>query len=446
MAKRPVYVLSGVKQGSKGGYMSEGLLELDVLLGGSPPSRGREFVVSSDVVGPTWFSSASSVPLLSTSLEKGKGGEVGALRAHLSSLDPRSKALHPQWILSELGGGLLTDFKSVREVPVLTILNAFEMAMRGVVYAAADLRSDSNTTGGRRLVDVSTKGSNQELVVGRLRRCTTLMCYTLIEALLWKEKMAITTRERLDSVPGDQLDYTGLAREIKKACDAFINGDELTATDDRRYALISPTTFVSMVASGVLSAPPIIKGAFYEAILGERFMIRLSRFVAAEYSGLLRRAETIKMPKGCLTVEGVSSTKLTENEAKWVEMEKIRRWKQSSTTSKTTKGVSVRGYLNENRDGMETGPVDSLYSRVEAIGGDPKRAVETIFNSNRQVLHANFDVSHNPYFYSLWNWLFLATGAFCGTLPNPTTRNILVNVLIKDMHASMRRLETRERS
>lgn len=172
--------------------MSGGLLDILSLLhrdqrdGGGEVSD-RRYAISSDILGATWFDSspASTVPLKGP-LKRGKmlSGEAG----YASLLDAiggdAKRTLRTQWKISELGCKLLTDFKFLKEVPILTILNTFEMVMRGVIFSANEL--SVNYGQGRGDVDVvfmvENQASKQEMAVGRMRRWVSLMCSSMIEA------------------------------------------------------------------------------------------------------------------------------------------------------------------------------------------------------------------------------------------------------------------------
>ena len=451
--KKPIYLLSG-DYGSRNpsnGYVSEGLISLPVYL--APNST---VVCSSDVLGPSWFTSGKAAKV---SLRDGEN-----LKKKLSSVVIRSPliddnaVLSPRWVLSEHACKTLTDFRYIRQGPVLTILNAFELVMRSVIVSANELSAQGSI---RNKIDATlmaeNQASKQELVVGRVRRCVALMCYTLIETLLWKDRM---TSKGFDSIPVD-VNYRELAYMIKQKCDAFLRGDEVTVASDGLHVLPSVTTFVALVASGAFFGKslllPRMVGAFYEAILGVETMSRLGRVVSAEYKNLLKAVEDASrkghsLPKHRLEkmVEeeeeevGRRDPIKDADEMRWVRLEIHRRNRIRCTGMKTMermapKGVDFLPTLNANRDGLDTSALDDLYSALEAEGfsSRPTEAVERVFFGGRQVSHANFDVCYNPYFsfYILWNWMFLATGALFNTPSNPITRDLLINVIVKDMHA-----------
>lgn len=454
--KRPIYLLSGAygSRNPSDGYVSEGLISLPVYL-----APNTTVVCSSDVLGPSWFPSGKAAKVSLRDEEN--------LKKKLSSVDIRSPlindnaVLSPRWVLSEHACKILTDFRNIRQRPVLTILNAFELAMRSVIVSANELSAPGSS---RNKIDAAlmaeNQASKQELVVGRVRRCVALMCYTLIETLLWKERMAPKGEKGFDSTPVD-VNYKELAFTIKQKCDAFLRGDEVTVASDGLHALPSVTTFVAMVAAGAFFGKslllPRMVGAFYEAILGVETMSCLGRVISAEYRNLQKAVEDanrkgLLLPKHRLEKmveeeEGGREPIKDEDEMRWVRLERHRRNRIRTADMKAMerlvpKGVNFLPTLNANRDGLDTGALDDLYSALEAKGflltSSPptSEAVERVF-FGRQVSHANFDVSYNPYFsfYILWNWMFLATGALFNTPSNPTTRNLLVNVIVKDMHA-----------
>nr|GBG35363.1 wsv327-like protein [Hemigrapsus takanoi nimavirus] len=452
--KRPIYLLSGAygSRNPSNGYVSEGLISLPLYL-----APNTTVVCSSDVLGPSWFTSGKAAKVSLRDEEN--------LKKKLSSVDIRSPlindnaVLSPRWVLSDHACKILTDFKYIKQGPVLTILNAFEFAMRNVIVSANELSAPGSS---RNKIDAALMAENhaskQELVVGRVRRCVALMCYTLIETLFWKERMESKGGKGFDSIPVD-VNYRELAFLIKQKCDAFLKGNEVTVASDGLHALPSVTTFVAMVASGAFFGKslllPRMVGAFYEAILGVETMSHLERVVSAEYRNLLRAVEDAKrkghlLPKHRLEEmveeEGGREPIKDEDEMRWVTLERhrrngIRNTDMMAMERLAPKGVSFLPTLNANRDGLDTGALDDLYLALEVEGflltSSPRtKAIERVF-FGRQVSHANFNVSYNPYFsfYILWNWMFLATGALFNTPSNPTTRNLLVNVIVKDMHA-----------
>ncbi|KAK3874382.1 hypothetical protein Pcinc_020677 [Petrolisthes cinctipes] len=442
MGKKTIYVLSGLKQG-EGGYVSEGLAEL--------LDEGEEvdIVVSSSALGPTWFSTPRSAHMIG-GLRKARPLSSANAAAATASRVESSAHLDPKWVLSECGCSILTDFRYIRQAPVLTVLNGFELTMRSILLSASSRDS---------VVMAKNQVSKQELVVGRMRRCAALMCYSLIETLVWKSKMSESAT--IESIPSkDEVDYHALATAIKQRCDEFVQGEEEATEDNsRRYAEPSLTTFVSMVTKGIFSSfysMPRIKGAFYESVLGvSRVMVHLRTIMSAEYYNLLQMVQEaekkgILMPEHRLEriVENPSNDDesedgLTEDELKWVALERNRRIHHRNSLEfgmekAVPLGVSVRPTLKCNIGELDTRALSSLYRELQAEGfvESPYEAVKRVF-SGRHVLHSNFDVSFNPFFsfYTLWNWLFLSTGALFNSPSNPVTRDILVNVITKDMHA-----------
>ena len=453
--KRPIYLLSGDygSRNSTNGYISEGLLSLPMHM-----APTVTVVCSSDMLGSSWFTSGKAAKI---SLKDGE-----KLKKKLSSVNIRfspfdlNVALSTRWVLSEHACKILTDFRYIRQGPVLTILSAFELVMRSVIISANELSAPGSS---RNKIDAAlmaeNQASKQELVVGRVRRCVALMCYTLIETLIWKER-EVSKREKSFNSTSVDVNYRGLASIIKQKCNAFLRGDEVTVASDGLHALPSVTTFVAMVASGAFFGKslllPRMVGAFYEAILGVEIMSRLGRVVSAEYRNLLQAVEDANkngyiLPKHRLEdmVEEEERGRKSirdEDAMKWVVLESYRRSHNRNADMTAMerlapKGVHFLPSLNANRDGLDTGALDDLYSALEAEGftTSPTKAVERVF-FGRQVSHVNFDVSYNPYFsfYILWNWMFLATGALFNTPSNPTTRNLLANVIVKDMHAILR--------
>ncbi|KAK3887313.1 hypothetical protein Pcinc_008577 [Petrolisthes cinctipes] len=285
MRKKTIYVLSGLNRGESG-YVSEGLAELQLLL-----DEGEEVdvLVSSSVLGPTWFSTPRSAHMirLEEGLRKARPLSSANAAAATASRVESSAHLDPKWLLSERGCSILTEFRYIWQAPFLTILNGFELTMRSILLSASS-RGRHNFDS---VVMAKNQVSKQELVVGRMRRCAALMCYSLIETLLWKSKMSES--DTIESIPSkDEVDYHALATAIKQRCDEFVRGEE--ATEDNRgcYAVSSLTTFMYMVAKGIFSSSysmPRIKGTFYESILGvSRVMVHLRTIMSAEYYNLLQ--------------------------------------------------------------------------------------------------------------------------------------------------------------
>ena len=431
--KRPIYLLSGAygSQNPSKDYVSEGLISLPMYL-----APNVTVVCSSDVLGPSWFTSAKATKVSLRENLKKKLSSVDIPSHHLIN---NNAVLSPRWVLSEHACKILTDFRYIRRGPVLTILNAFELTMRNVIVSANELSggTDRNKIDAALMAEKQT--SKQELVVDRVKRCVALMCYTLIETLLSKKF--------------NNIDAVELASMIKQRCNAFLRGNEITVASDGLHALPSVTTFVAMVASGAFfgKSLPKMVGAFYEVILGVETMSHLGRVISVEYRNLLKSVENRKgLPKHRLEriVEKEEKEGREDEDAmRWIRLERYRRnyirnADMAAMEQLAPKGVNFLPTLNAKRDGLDTGALDDLYSALAAEGFlltscAPTEAVERVFFGRRQVSHANFDVSYNPYFsfYILWNWMFLATGALFDTPFNPTTRNLLVNVIVKDMHA-----------
>ena len=349
--KRPIYLLSREAH-STNGYVSEGLISLPMYL------KNARVVISEKVAKRMKL---SDIPLINY-----------------------NAVLSPRWVLSDHACKILTNFRYIRQGPVLTILNAFELVMKNVITSAADVATD------------------------RIKRCVALMCYTLIDTLLWKDN-----------------NYKELANTIKQKCDAFLKGETLS----------------TLVTIGTYKSPPKIVGTFYEVILGMETMSRLGRIVSAEYKNLLKTVERNShlLPKHTLEqiVEKEKGSVEDENMMTWVRLERHRRNHIRSADMMAMerlapKGVNFLPTLNHNS--LDTGALDDLYSALK-VEGLTAEAIKQVF-FGRQVSHVNFNVCYNPYFsfYTLWNWMFLATGALFNTPSNPITRNLLVNVIVKDMH------------
>lgn len=440
MGRKTFYVLSGSNrsENSSEKTFSEGLAEL---LARRSASSESVVVVSSDIIGPTWFHEAFDVEL-TEGLKKAPALPLQeAIDIALNVSIPSSKWLDPRWGLSEHACRILTDIGFVRQAPVLNILNGFEIAMRSIVAGARKTNSNIDN-----VLMTENQVSRQELVVSRVRRCVALMCYSLIDTFVWKNNIVSA-----GGAPGvhSGVDYRGLASLVKRRCDAFLKGEEVTSSGDS--ALMSLTTFISLLSSGSLSGSGtkiILKGTFYEVILGG-YNESLQSVVAAEYNNLLEATDEAekkkffagmeqgrleKMVNGIVDERGVS-----EDEKKWVRLEQSRRRHRSDgmlTAEKSVPiAVSIRPTLIKRDKGevaFDTGSLESLYEATS--NGTIPFATLT---STRKILHANFDVSYNPYFsfYALWNWMFLSTGALYNSNSNPMTKNLLVSVLTKDMHA-----------
>lgn len=462
---KPVYVITNARRGTgTSDFVSEGLALLS-------HSRYKNVVMSSDYLGPTWFSEGPAAKVeIVDGLKKGKA--LSYCDMERSSMPSSNTYLNPRWVLSENACYMLTNFKFIKHAPLLTILNAFEDAINNTVKSAAAAASAIGVgkkdggielgrlrgTTGVGVIDATLMRENgaslQELVVGRFRRCVALFCYTLIETLLWKSKIINVNPTNFTSIPFS-VGYGELAVSIKKRCDEFIRGEgEQTIDDSGEYAIPSITTFVALAASGQLAPPnfPKIVGSFYEVVLGRSIMTRLNAVVAGEYIHLINTVERMaplsshhrleRLVEGEVPATGKSA--ITEHELRWVELEKERRRNKRTSQqaamemSVPSRAVIIRPLLNRDKDILETGALQSLYEELlhERFENDPSEAVKRLF-TGRKILHENFKVSFNPFFsfYTLWNWMFIATGALFNTSPNPITKNILVNVLAKDMHA-----------
>lgn len=442
-------------------FVSEGLVLLS-------RNRYKNVVVSTDYLGPTWFTEGQAAKAdIIEGLKKGR--TLSYRDMDMASMPSTHTYLDPEWVLSENACYTLTDFNFMKHFPVLTILNAFEDAANNTVKSAAATAStagvgegedggiqlDRNTIGVG-AIDATLMRENgaslQELVVGRFRRCVALLCYTLIETLLRKSKVINASLTNFTSIP---VRYDELAASIKKRCDAFIIGEgEQTIDDSGEYAIPSITTFLALVASRQLAPPnfPKIVGTFYEAVLGRSIMMRLNAAVADEYLHLVKTVERTAPPSSRhrleRLVEGdvpkIWKLAATEHELRWVELERERRRNKRTSQqavmemSMPSRALTIRSLLNRDKGKLETNALQSLYEELlyEDFERNKSRAVERLF-TGRKILHENFKVSFNPFFsfYTLWNWMFLATGALFNFTPNPITKNILVNILAKDMHA-----------
>lgn len=457
--ERPIYVVSGTSSQQKDDrdYFSEGLVSLKYYLDESTALSPGFVTLSSDVFGPSWFPrplKAADAVFLGRESRVHRAIEASRVSQLVSTLvDDDTKVFHPRWRLTEDAKRVLTNIDNLRQFPILNILNGYDLVVKNAIMTASQLGT-GRTSSAR--IDASAaaelKISDRQVAIDRYRRCTYLLFLTLIEAVTGKFEIFNKLPNVFVTIPA--FDYAGLLKMLKVEFKRFASSADTTheKTSDG-YIVPTVPTLVSLVADKQIDLNSIaLIGSFYEAALGHEIMRTLSVLISAEYRYLLTVMQTHASPMLEMT-EKLLSEEITPNNAvddpvrQRIRLEKLRRSKRSERhvemESKIPRGVDMIPVIKHGK--QMTGAIDAYYNKIEALaaGSGAENAIQHLFFSgyNLQVLHSNFDVnsSVNPNYnlYTIWNWLFLSTGNMMGGVSSykQVMRSVLVNLLVKDMHA-----------
>ena len=474
------------------GYVSEGLYATAVAL--NTDQNKKLIVLSSDIMGPTWFSDTTQtfnaeVTTGSGPATKEKYREAVASGRILALDEMMSRVIDPTWRLTEAAAEEMTDFGFLKQTPVLNLLNGFENMMDNVFRSAADLVASSSSSSSAKselgsnhkrsswivdtgilLKDGSDNTSTADVAVGRARRVVALFCYTLIDILKWKEVISERVMLRglspFKSMPPD-APYSQLIALIEERGRKFIEG--LTEEDSGGDLTTLIPSVTAVLASAVAAAEdgflPRISGTFYESILGYEIMSLLSTLIAAEYNSLISRiaekraSVTSRLEKYVADASlGISSENITEAEKRWIKKEQERRggleaWKRAAENSfKTHKflGSAIDIEPAFSTSNNSDAALKALHREVNRemkryAVQNPVEVLESKVVSARQPLFSNFSVMRvRPSdsaarfsMYVLWNTLFLATGGLTSAtaVVDGIRSRLLVNFFLKDLHA-----------
>lgn len=481
-ARMSEYVLALVAESKKDvgqrSYVSEGIYAVADALNDDQNTVPR--VVSTDILGPTWFEKEEQE--FSPGIMTGpgpvtrEGYEAGVAAGAIMSLEAmQSRVIDPSWRLTEKAAEVMTDFGFLKQAPILNLLNGFEYMMDNTFRAAAEFVRDAELPEKHRpswLVDVGfllkeDQVSIGDVAVARARRIVAIFCYTLIDILKWKRAMTRRVAD-LNYKPFPSMPYgapySSLIAKISDRGKRFVEGtleeEGVTSTPlGKRYVVPSVTTVLaSVIAAGGFS--PRIRGSFYEAILGYEIMTELSCLISAEYGALLSRITGQGGPlHGHLEMYvldpdmEIPSHQVSENEKVWITKERERRSKldewqiraENALKSHEYLGAAIdmEPFLNKDQTTMNETAVKALHREVRH---NPEE--ESVLRvCSRQPFFSNFSVmrvrpvdsSVNLSMHVMWNTLFLATGGLTRATASENgfcvRSRLLLHFFLKDLHA-----------
>ena len=434
--------------GSSSEYASEGLVRtlraMKTDSGSRPPLR----VVATNIFGPTWYGE--------------RGGCITPERCRNSHLfvrnswrdigdaveDLSGRAASPHWRLSSAGLRVLGRTVTLGEAPLLNALNAFETMMSSAIFTAFD---SSDPVSGlsaavlnreRELARVFHGGDLGLLIATRLDRIVFLFCHTLAGIVAWKREAAAAAA--LAGGATARPPPSGLEADILERAERFVSPgcESVARVRGKEYAVpgIKATAVGATRASG--SDLPAFEGAFYDTVLGNRVMEKLTPLVSAEYSRLLDRAEEDATaaagdPEPAAVAETRARRRAAVSEADRRILDAVPR------------GVVVGPFEKANGEWDARGLEDLRREVGRETKDDPSLAVEAAVArviAKRQLLYSNFAVTKArplTMFYCLWNYMFLAAGGAAvrrpsGARSGRACRRLLADAVLLDFHALLR--------
>nr|BDT62644.1 MAG: wsv327-like protein [Metapenaeus ensis nimavirus]GBG35464.1 wsv327-like protein [Metapenaeus ensis nimavirus] len=486
-----VFALVAETKGDEGlrDYVSEGLYVTARALHSRQTNLPR--VLSSNILGSTWFGDVAQnfSPRLTTGLGPARMDDYEAATSSgdiLTVDEMAARVMDPSWRLTEAATEKMTDGGNLRLFPILNLLNGFEYMMSNIFHSAARLAaatpSDLKTHWGRPtwLVDASmllkndnaTQTSTADVAMGRARRTVAILTLTLIDILYWKKK---TIGEAGLSKQPQYFDE--LIKLISERGEGFIEGtlgDDMVSSPSSSLSLLVPsvTTTLTSVITSSKGSLPLISGTFYEAILGYNIVSRLTPLISSEYQLLISSmADHVNDSSTSTSLEKyvvdptleVPNKSVTEEQKKWIRLERERRNKLSDSQRKIEAAFKNHAYLSAAID-MEPSTHGDVAMKVlhreverEMVTRNitsPTEALYIMYSSgSRQPLFSNFSVSRvRPAdssarfsMYAMWNTLFLAAGrmlppilssaAKIPVVSSVTRCRLFVNFFLKDLHA-----------
>nr|BDV49814.1 MAG: wsv327-like protein [Penaeus semisulcatus pemonivirus] len=478
-------------------YISEGLFSAieamrDEAADQQQGTTTSAWVLATDILGPTWFSKVGDghlpsgiAPQLLThiALTPARCRSSALFTARMwkdlpNAVDQMSsQILSPRWRLSSFGLEALCDPTAYHLAPILNTLNAFEMMMTSIFFAAAEVSNQpaaglTPAIAMDQYLDANNPASTLGigLALARAERIVCLFCGTLASIVAWKRRVHQRSGGRiLPSITHSPEE--GLEENILDRAASFVNprGSEeviegysspflqATLMNNRGYAVPSiKLTLVTVLLSKRFL--PAFEGSFYETILGTRVLSHLAPLMSAEYGYLLARADA-------LAVKRMVDDSQTLPPICQIEKQRRNRLSEIERRAEAAipKGVSIIDpYRDSDPSGrkksVDTRGVDDFHREVRRVMDSRpnlsvEEAVKTIFGSpqthGRQLVFSNFAGTGLPSvsLYCLWNFMALATGGRVTirpdkTIPYPVVgrlcRRLLAQCLLIDFHAILR--------
>lgn len=448
-------------------YVSEGLYMAAVAL-----KNGGKRVISSDILGPTWFPGHgrrfNDTLLVGEDMASEGDYEVALTKGDVLSIDEMQKRIiDPSWRLNEATVDIMCDFTFIKQAPILNLLNGFEYLMDNVFKAAANLVSKKEgdedpawlVDAGILLKEEERKGTTvADVAMGRARRVVALFLgYTLIDILKWKYALAKRLMKRgisFESVPHN-VQYERLTQLVEERVARFVNGEvegSVSLKKKKKYAIPTVSNVLANVSASVEQGfYPRISGTFYEAILGYEIMSMFSPLISAEYFSLLSRSKNVYPPQSMRFERYVSdhsltfSKNITEQERGWIRKERNRKRHPSEVVfaSHPFLAKAIGGIFGPYKSKAATDALQREFSREfsPALAASVED-LEAHVVKKRQVNFSNFSVLRvSPSdsaarfsMYALWNSLFLSTGGLTFSV-NGSRSRLLTQFVLKDLHA-----------
>nr|BDT63530.1 MAG: wsv327-like protein [Pasiphaea japonica whispovirus] len=449
-------------------YVSEGIYATVQASGNGVP-----MVISSDILGPTWFPSIS--PKLNgnqnykinNSTATPTKVEAAILSGDILSLDEmRTKIIHPSWKLSNFAAKLMCDFTFLKQTPVLNLLNAFEYIMDNVFKAAANLvSSKTNQVDPVWLVDaeilIKNKGRGAtvaDVAIGRTRRVVSLFLgYTLTDILRWKKVVSARSVEKkmaqFESMPS-HIPYDKiiklLQKRIKKFNEGYLENNFTTHGYSPAENFIIPsvlTVLANLISSVREGMYPKIVGTFYEAILGYDVMSLFAPVISAEYVALLMRMRGAPTPPNTVQLDkyvnnpclNVPIGTVTESDKQWIQKERnvVKSNAELAFRNHDFLSKGIVGIIGPRRSNV------ALRALEKETHINTAQEFENYIIRNRQVMFSNFSLmriggedASRLAMYAFWNVLFLSTGGLThSSNSNGVKCRLLAQVYLKDLHA-----------
>ncbi|KAK7073850.1 hypothetical protein SK128_001447 [Halocaridina rubra] len=397
--------------------------------------NGVPKVISSDIMGPTWFPSVSVADddiqnpyKIAPGAVTAVNVEAAILSGDIFSLDEmRRKIIDSSWRLSEFAAEEMCDFTFVKQAPILNLLNAFEYMMDNVFKTAANLAATNNA-------EMAKNNPWKNTVVQRMVERKLTPFESMPPHLPYERTVDLLKRRIKDFDEGLLKDSTTTHHANNR-------------TEDYVVPSVS-TVLTNVVASVREGVYPRIVGTFYEAILGYDVMSLLAPMISAEYVALLSRASKAPFPPKMVQLDKyVINSRLaipqggsvTESEKRWIENERKR--------VKTSAEMAFRNheFIPKAIDGV-LGPRRSQEA-LRALERETNEIttpaeLEHYIIRKRQVNFSNFSLlrlggDEAPRFvmYALWNALFLSTDVDKNLGQRELTRNLQMCVLALDPEA-----------
>lgn len=466
MSRQQEYILAMVAETTNDiyerDYVSEGIFMTSLAMNRS--EKGIKRVVSTDILGPSWFTDDER--MFSDTLYTGPGSV--SLESYKRAIDEKkilsheqmqSRIFDPSWKITENAAELMTDIGFIRNTPLLNLLNGFEITMDNVFRTSAEMALKESGINKRPSfkIDVAVLEKNQgnvtmsDMALARTRRVVSMFSYSLIGVLRWKQALSQRLADKnMIMFPSAPLNapYDILINMITARTVKFLQGtdiDSYTVGENGRHYIIPSvaTVLVSFVAAAEDGKVPLVSGSFYDAILGYDIVSNLSMLVSAEFEQVLIKAP----PQKNITNE--LEKKRQASRTTWqVEAEDI--------VARKFPGIDLLTIIKNNsgKRVLSTTGIDAFHREIERdrkiYGADITPVADSVIRvcspTIRQACFSNFSVmrirsGNSAARFSLhvsWNMLFLASGGVTSAVAagdQGVRSRLMLDFFLKDLHA-----------